>query len=519
MKFRSLMFREFRLSRKSILLQAGLLLAWMALSWGMLFSVSSEGFTAEELGRVTDMIIFMTALIGSMSLLIDESFKSDVNAGWLNYSYALPIKPLERAAARFVRRFSAAFGGVLLSLGNTAAVCARSGKPFGANYIVWHLVILAAVILHTLPNDLIVLRARSQAELKKAQSVSGLAMTALMIVEVFVLFKASGMSLEALSDSDAVIRLPVFTAGALAWAVPLLLAMMAASFFAVYHSLRAAYPGTVKAEKEKAEMKPEAALSVKTDGAKGLLYKELKQNRLFLILTAAAPILLTAYPFCFAAIGVITGSSGIGELFETATNMIFRVMMYVIGFFVVSGLMSEVFRGDDKKLWAYFVVSTPQGARGFLYRKYVITLMMNLIYMIAGIFADQLLATVNYLVTGTELTTNMQGLYLSGVFLLMFTSAFDIPFTVRYGSKKGSVVKMIVMLSLCTAGVAAFNLSPDGVRTKLMNTVTALFFGEASNDVLTLVLSFFPYIAFAAFLFSYRIACRVFMKGVNEYDK
>lgn len=520
MKFRSLMFQEFRISGKTIALQAGLLLACIALSWVMVFSVSSEGFTAEELGRFIDAVILETALVGSMSLLIDESFKSNVNAGWLNYSYALPIKPLERTAARFVRRFSVAFGSVLLSLCNTAVLCACLGKPFGASYIVWHLVILAAVILHTLPNELIVLRARSQAELKKAQSVSGLAMTVLLIVEVFVLFKASGMSLEALSGSDAIIKPPVFTAGALAWAVPLLLAMMAASFFATYHSLRAAYPGTVKSKKEKAEMKPEAALSVKTDGAKGLLYKELKQNRLFLILTAAAPILLTAYPFCFAALGVMMGSIvGIGELFETATNMIFRVMMYVVGFFVVSGLMSEVFRGDDKKLWAYFVVSTPQGARGFLYRKYVITLMMNLIYMIAGIFADHLLATVNYLVTGTELTTNMQSFYLSGVFLLMFASALDIPFMVRYGSKKGSIVKMIVMLSLCTAGVAAFNLSPDGVRTKLMNAVTALFFGEASNDVLTLVLSFFPYIAFAAFLFSYKTACRVFMKGVNEYDK
>lgn len=518
MKFRSLMFQEFRISGKTILLQAGLLLMGIALSWGVLLSISSESFTAEDMGRVIDAVILETALIGSMYPLIDETFKSNINSGWLNYSYALPIKPLERAAARFVRRFSVGIGSALISLCNSAILCAYLSKPFGAAQIVWYLVILAAVTLGTLPDELIVLRARSGAEMKKMRSIAGLTMTVLIVVAVLIIFKASGMTLESLSDSEAVINLPVFTAGSLAWAVPLLLAMMAASFFAGYYSLRSAYSGKVKTEKETDEIKPEAALATKADGPKGLLYKELKQNKLILIFAAAAPILLTAYPFCFAAIGVMTGNTDVTELFETATNMVFRVLMWVIGIFVASGLMSEVFRGDDKKLWAYFIVSTPQGVKGFLYRKYVMTLMVNLIYMISGIFAESVLATAHYFATGKELTSSIQTLYLSGVFLLMFVSTFDIPFTVRYGSKRGSIVKMIVMLSLCMAGVAVFSLLPHSVQSKLVETVTSILGGE-SNDVLALISSLFPYIAFAAFLLSYRIACRVFMKGVNEYDK
>lgn len=518
MKFRSLLFQEFRISRKTILLQAGLLLMWIVMSWVMLFSVGSEGFTEEELGKMVDAVVLATALVGVMYLFVDETFKSNMDSGWLNYSYALPIRPLERTAARFFRRFSVIFGCVLLSLCNAAALCAHLGKPFGASYIVWHLVILAATILGMLPNNIILLRARSGAEMKKLQSIAGLTTTALMVVLVIIIFKANGMSLENLADSDAVIVLPVFTAGSLAWAVPLLLAMMAASFFASYHSLRSACPGTVKSEKESAEIKPEAALAAKTDGAKGLLYKELKQNRLILLLTAAAPILLTAYPFCFAAIGVMTGDTEIGELFKTATDMVFRILMWAVGIFVASGLMSEVFRGDDKKLWAYFIVSTPQGAKGFLYRKYVMTLMINLIYMVSWILADTLLATLYYFVTGEELMANMQMFYLVGVYLLMSVSALDIPFTVRHGMKKGSMVKMISMLSLCTAGVAVFSILPRDVQDKLMEIATSVIDGEA-NEVLTLILCLLPYLVFAAFLFSYRVACRVFMKGVNEYDK
>ncbi len=518
MKFRSLLFQEFRISRKTVLLQAGLLLMWVVMSWVMVFSISSEGFTEEELGKIVDAVVLATALVGVMYLFTDETFKSNMDSGWLNYSYALPIRPLERTAARFVRRFSVVLVCILLNLCNAAALCAHLGKPFGANYIVWYLVIPAVFILSMLPNELILLRARSGAEMKKKQSIAGLTSTALMVITVIVIFMANGISLEDLSGSDAVLEIPVFTAGALAWAVPLLLTMMAASFFATYHSLKSAYSGTVKPEKESAEVKPEAALAAKADGVKGLLYKELKQNRLILILTAAAPILLTAYPFCFAAIGVLTGDTEIDRLFETATDMVFRVLMWAVGIFVASGLMSNIFRGDDKKLWAYFIVSTPQGAKGFLYRKYVMTLMINLIYMISGIFADHLLATVYYFATGKELATNMQSFYFVGVYLLLSISALDIPFTVRYGTKRGSIVKTIVMLALCVAGVVVFDLLPYNVQSKLMEIATSVIDGEA-NEVLMLILCLFPYIIFAAFLFSYKVACRVFMKGVNEYDK
>ncbi len=528
-KFRSLMYREFRLSKKGIILQFGLLLAYIALTWAMQLSLDANEITGDELSGIVEVIILMNTFVGAMPLLMDESFKADINSGWLIYSYALPIKPVERTAARFIRRLSVSLGSALLSLCNAAAICAYMGKPFGVNYIVWHMVIFAAVLLYSLSNNFFILRARNGDVMKKAQTNAGLSSTALMVVMIAVIYKASGMSLEMLNESDRLFDLPVFDAKALVWAVPLLLAMTAASFFTAYFSLRTAYsnaPNLKKASSEKHETAEKtdavekAPPVAKTNGAVGLLYKELKQNRIVFILTAAAPILLTAFPFCFSAIGVITGGTSVEEMFETTTNVYIRALMCVVGLFVAAGLMSELFSGDDKKLWAYFIVSTPRGVKGFLYRKYVVTLMLNLIYMISGIFAEHLLATVNYFVTGTELTTSMQPFYLSGVFMLMAISSLDIPFMVRYGSKKGSIVKMITMLSICTAAIAVFNLLPENISEKIVETVVSLFNG-GENDmlVLALILSFMPYIVFAVFLFSYRIACGVFMKGVNEYDK
>lgn len=528
-KFRSLMFREFRLSRKNIILQFGLLLAYIALTQAMLLSLGENDITGDELSGMVEVIILMNTYIGAMPLLMDEGFKADINSGWLIYSYALPIKPVERTAARFIRRLSVSLGSALLSLCNAAVICARMGKPFGVNYIVWNMVIFSAALLYSLLNNFFILRARNGDAMKKAQTNAGMASTALMIVMIAVIYKASGVSLVNLTESNRLFDLPVFDAKALVWAVPLLLAMMAACFFTAYLGFKSAYsnvPDLKRAGSEKHESaaKTDAAEkalpAAKTNGAVGLLYKELKQNRLVFILTAAAPILLTAFPFCFSAIGVITGGTSVEEMFETTTNVYIRALMCATGLFVAAGLMSELFSGDDRKLWAYFIVSTPGGVKGFLYRKYVVTLMLNLIYMISGILAEHLLMTVNYFVTGKELTTSMQPFYLSGVFVLMAISTLDIPFMVRYGSKKGSIVKMIVMLLICTAAIAAFNLLSEDIKERLVNALVSFFNGGENNMlVLTMILSFFPYITFAAYLLSYRITCGVFMKGVNEYDK
>lgn len=518
-KFRSLMFREFRVSKKGIILQFGLLFAWIALTWGLLLLSGTNGLMGGALSGIADIIIMMTALYSAMYLLMDENFKADINSGWLKFSYALPITPLERTAARFVCRASVCLGSALIGLCHGAILCAYMVKPFGANYIVWYIVIFAAVMLCSLPSNIFTLRARSQEDFKKARSTAGLTMMGLLVVMVVVLFLAGGIDLKTLTESDAAIKLPVFTAAALAWAVPLLILMMAASFFTAYRSLRSAYQGAPKPERESSEGNEKTALPAKTDGAVGLLYKELKQNRLMLILAACVPVLFTAFPFCFTAIEVMTGETDVYKMFEMSSSLIIRVLVYVLGFFAVSALMTEVFSGDDKKLWAYFVVTLPQGVKGFMYRKYVITFMMNLIYMISGIFAEHILATLNYFVTGTELTTSIQGLYISGVFMLMFTNAFDIPFTVRYGSKKGSMIKMITLLSIFTAAILVYSLLlPDSVCDRITNTAVAILNGEA-NDIVTLILSICPYIALAAFLLSYKIACGVFMKGVNEYDK
>ncbi|MCM1144835.1 MAG: ABC-2 transporter permease [Blautia sp.] len=521
-KFASLVFREFRLTKKNTMLYGILLILWVALTWGVVLSLDANGIDRNELP--VDNLIIETALLGAVVLFLDNLHHADIVSGWITYSYALPITPFERAAVRFARRFLICVGSCLICLINSVAACAYLGKPFGVNYILWHILAFAAVILCSLPDAFFGLRARNDEEAKKMRSVSGMASLAVMIAVVLVIVLVSGVDLQELINGETSIKLPVFTAGALVWALPLLLGLMAADFCLTYHSLRAAYQGAPKTksarrEKDQTDIssKPDDVVQDEAGGATGFLYKELAQNRMMLILTAFVPLLLTALPFCFTVAGVLTGSQSMESMFETAANEVVRMIMAVVGMFVVSGMMSEVFRGDNRKSWAYFVASTPQGVKGYLYNKYVVMLLMNLIYMVAGIFADNLFSTVYYFVMGKEIVTNMSYLYLAGVFLVMFISTFDIPFTVRYGLKKGSLLKVTVMLALCVAAVFGFVMMPDAMQDKVIAFAISILDGKA-DGVLLLVLSICPYLCFGAFLYSYRISCKAFMKGVDEYD-
>ncbi|MCM1299955.1 MAG: hypothetical protein NC228_10370, partial [[Eubacterium] siraeum] len=308
MKLRSLLYKEFKLSKKIVLLQTALTLVWIALTWGIMLSIGFNELSESEQSMSVGNIIAISALIVALPLIMDDNFKSDINSGWLNYSYALPIKPTERIAAIFIRRYSTVLVGVLLSICNSAALCSYCAESFGADCIVRHLAVVAAMILMSLPNSIFLLRARSSTEMKKKQTAAGMTMTALIIVMVIVVLKASGVDPSKLSESEKLMEIPTFTSEAFAWVVPLLILMIAASFYTSYCSLRSAYPNHVKPMSKDDEISVQTAASAENSGTVGLLYKELKQNKAVLIFAAVTPLLLTAFPFCFSAIDAIMGN-------------------------------------------------------------------------------------------------------------------------------------------------------------------------------------------------------------------
>lgn len=505
-RFWSLLYHEFKLSKKSVIIRLGLLILWSEFIRGIMLSAAANGQSLTAFLGGGEYVIVMTALVCITVSLVDDVFKADLNSGWLLYSYALPVTTFERAAVRFVRRILMCAGGMAFSLVNAAVVCAYLKVPFTLKCIAYHIIVLDILLVINISEDFFTLSARDGNDLKKATIRTVFTICGICAAAVVILLQCIDIK------NPQGIKLPGIGLGSLVWALPLMILLMAAGFAITYKRLGRAFDsGKLIDRPRSAEAGAAIQLKRTSDGMTGLLYKEFKQNRNLLILVVVIPFLLMLFP-----LGVTLHFLDAEETLRSAVVFLTRLVMLFVGFFIISGIMTEIFKGDDKKTWAYFVASSPKGIKGFLYYKYVLVFAMNGLYMVAGVFADALFATISYYLTGRA-GGSIINVYIAVFYLLLLLCAVDIPFIIRFGARKGSFIKTGIMLLLCVIAVVGFVMLPESIIDKLVDAAVSVYEGRA-NNTLMLLLSLCPYIALAAFIGSYRFSCRIFMKGVTEYD-
>ena len=241
----------------------------------------------------------------------------------------------------------------------------------------------------------------------------------------------------------------------------------------------------------------------------GLIYKEWRQNRLYIILTA----------FCGVAAGfipipmILLDGKGLQSLSEEH-GMIVRAIALLLGFLGTGALQNLAVRGDDRKAWSVFIASSPEGADGFLRIKYEMIFAMSVLTVAFCLLSEQLLGAVMFDVTGKALPS-LSGVYMTLVFLQLLLRATDLPFIIRFGDKRGGMIKMIAIVLLFIALTVVIMINPGDMAVKLANWIESGFDG----DVVSFVIGIFPFAAIGAYFLSYRISCRIYMKGAEQYDK
>ncbi len=531
-KFQSLLYREMRICRKGNILRTVLLILFTGMMWGMLLTFRFGGLadTAEAANALDLMVnnaILHTALIGVMvGLGQDEVFKSDLNAGWMRYSYALAITPTDRALVRIVRLSILTAAGMVAASLNIIGFCAFMDVPFRMGYITLQFLALDFMLVIEIISEFFVLAARSLPEMKKYNECAGLVSFGLMMLCILIFIKTSGLTIDKLKDDTFVAELmggfDIFgklTGDMLLWVIPLTLALIAIHFVVIRYRFRNAYTMAAAVKKGTVQNAQETAvLSRPHSEPVGFLYKEIKQNRAAVIGVALLPLGLMLFAVLIVAAAFAFNRESFDVSYqEVITGKLMLFITLAIGYFMASGVLTSVFLGDDKKLWAYFVASTPTGVKGFLYYKYVLCFAMNGMYMVAWIFTNSIMNTLQYALLGTE-AQSMNNIVLAIFFALLFSSAIDIPFIVRFGAKKGNTIKLWVMMALVSVAIVGFALLPASISDMILEVFVKLYNGKA-NDVLMLFVSLCPMIVLAAYVLSYKISCKVFMKGVDAYDK
>lgn len=238
----------------------------------------------------------------------------------------------------------------------------------------------------------------------------------------------------------------------------------------------------------------------------GFIYKEYKQNKLFLILTVLIPFVVYMIPFL-----LMFGTTGTES---SENNQILFTLAAFAGYIALFVIQSLTFKGDDTKKWGYFIASNPEGIKGYLYTKYMMILGMGLFFSFFMGVAE-MVSGVIYESVYQESLLSMNSLYMILFLVQLIFVAIDIPFIVRFGVKQGSIIKTVVVISLVLIFTVVFVISPTAVVNTL-DSIGTVFDGEISGLVFT---GIFPYLSFGLFYLSYKISCVIYMKGVENYVK
>jgi hypothetical protein len=230
----------------------------------------------------------------------------------------------------------------------------------------------------------------------------------------------------------------------------------------------------------------------------GLVYKEWKQNRCFIL----SMILCGVVPLCFL----------IEKDIFNDTNIL-RTFGMISAFLVAGGLQTMVLRGDDRKLWGYWITSTSDGYKGFLRVKYEMVFGMVVLFMFSLQMFDELFCAVAF-DTGITEIRELSNISVPLIFAQLLLRAIDIPFTLRYGNKKGSLIKLIYSLVFTIIISAMIFTNFCNFSVILFETGEKLF----SGDNLSLVFGVFTVSVLVIYYLSYRISCRIYLKGVEQYD-
>ena len=231
----------------------------------------------------------------------------------------------------------------------------------------------------------------------------------------------------------------------------------------------------------------------------GLVYKEWKQNRWFIL----------SMIFCgFAPLLVLLLLRG--EI-PNADHTALRIGGLIAGFLASGTLQMMVLRGDDRKLWGYWITASADGYKGFLRVKYEMIFGMIVLFLFSLQFVD-----MGYCAVAADMGKTDAGSISDIAFLLGFVQilfrATDIPFTYRFGSKKGSFIKLICMVTLAIILGAVLIFSAEHIE-HIIETARDLFSQNSS-----LILSVGLVVCLVLYYLSYRITCRLYLKGVEQYD-
>ena len=255
---------------------------------------------------------------------------------------------------------------------------------------------------------------------------------------------------------------------------------------------------------------------------RGLIYKDLYLIKSKVI--AGSLSILVIIISMYVVYATVSGK----VLFPTEMAAVITDLMIVM--YVGAMSYGYIIKADTKKQWGFYGMALPGSAKLIVGAKYMTVFIMYLISYIICVLNDLMIG----LFFGKAV--DMSLLVLMFMLLQMFLNAIEMPLAFRFGTDKAAgirifiitVVVLIISIYLLFGNIE-WLMAEDG----LVKTIIRLFgdnmdsraiSGELQRFInrLTLInyieMAVFALLMVLAYYISYRISCKVFMKGVLRDD-
>ena len=183
-KYKSLVFREWKLSQKHYISKILLFLLFVVMFGLAMFVLGGQA--AEEETTLDGFALLISYLIGIVGVIYvaedNGVYKADVNSGWLAYSWALPLTAFEKAMAKYILKAVVIVVGMTLIILGAVVLYTIAGCTISINTVLSFFLFLDGILIYDMVRQFILMYATDSKALKKMGSIASAVGVALLFL-------------------------------------------------------------------------------------------------------------------------------------------------------------------------------------------------------------------------------------------------------------------------------------------------------------------------------------------------
>jgi len=205
------------------------------------------------------------------------------------------------------------------------------------------------------------------------------------------------------------------------------------------------------------------------------------------------------------------------EASETFLHDMLPVSTIAILFMILNSMQGEMFKKDERRIWANYAVSLPTSVVGQVKVKYYYFFIINSI----ALFVTQ---CNEWIIKAVYKESSGLGGSIAFMFFMLYLVIFaiDMPFIFRFGRAFGGYVKTILMLALifivmlyALFGDISMFLGEDEIEVAIFKFLEMVF----SNESVAISMGLGCWAVLGLYFLYYKISCKLYLKGVDMYDQ